>query len=166
MTDREPKSRGAGDRVTTASLPNISGNIDDNIDVAKHQGNASVWRRIYSVLTWTPKNCRWDPEKPPQFSMSMNVLFAFAAGFTVANLYYNHPILNILAHDFGVRYEQVAQIPTVMQAGYAAGLLFLCPLGDLLPRRPFVCGLVLFTATMWYVSESSEDQTCGICVKD
>ena len=68
---------------------------------------------------------------------------------TVANLYYNHPILNILAQDFGVRYEQVAQIPTVMQAGYAAGLLFLCPLGDLLPRRPFVVGLVGFTATMW-----------------
>ena len=79
----------------------------------------------------------------------MNVLFAFAAGFTVANLYYNHPILNLLAKDFGVEYEQVAQIPTVMQAGYAAGLLFLCPLGDLLPRRPFVCSLVLFTATLW-----------------
>lgn len=81
----------------------------------------------------------------------MNVLFAFAAGFTVANLYYNHPILNLLAKDFNVRYEQVSQIPTVMQAGYAAGLLFLCPLGDLLPRRPFVCGLVAFTATLWYV---------------
>ena len=109
----------------------------------------STWRRIYNILTWTPPNCRWDPSRPPQFSMSMNVLFAFAAGFTVANLYYNHPILNILADEFGVEYEDVAQIPTVMQAGYAAGLLFLCPLGDLLPRRPFVCGLVLFTATMW-----------------
>ncbi|KAL6706598.1 hypothetical protein ACN47E_005354 [Coniothyrium glycines] len=109
----------------------------------------SAWRKVYTTLTWTPPHCRWDPAKPPQFSMGMNVLFAFAAGFTVANLYYNHPILNILARDFGVRYEQVAQIPTVMQAGYAAGLLFLCPLGDLLPRRPFVCGLVLFTATLW-----------------
>lgn len=86
----------------------------------------------------------------------MNVLFAFAAGFTVANLYYNHPILNLLAVDFNVRYEQVAQIPTVMQAGYAAGLLFLCPLGDLLPRRPFVCGLVGFTATLWYAETKSD----------
>lgn len=81
--------------------------------------------------------------------MALNILFAFAAGFTVANLYYTHPILNILARDFDVNYENVAQIPTVMQAGYAAGLLFLCPLGDLLPRRPFVVGLVGFTATVW-----------------
>lgn len=83
--------------------------------------------------------------------MFLNVIFGFAGAFTVANLYYNHPILNILAHDFGVEYEKVSQIPTVMQAGYAAGLLFLCPLGDALPRRPFTLGLVFFTATMWYV---------------
>ena len=111
--------------------------------------NRSRWRRLYDILTYTPQRCRWDPAKPPQFSMGMNVLFAFAAGFTVANLYYSHPILNILAKDFGVGYEDVAQIPTVMQAGYAAGLLFLCPLGDLLPRRPFVVGLVGVTATLW-----------------
>ena len=110
----------------------------------------SPWQKIYNILTWAPPRCRWDPEAPPKFSMGLNILFAFAAGFTVANLYYNHPILNILARDFNVPYEKVSQIPTAMQAGYAAGLLFLCPLGDLLPRRPFVTGLVLFTATMWY----------------
>ncbi|KAF2813868.1 putative major facilitator superfamily transporter, partial [Mytilinidion resinicola] len=107
------------------------------------------WRKLYNIVTWTPPKCRWDPEKPPKFSMGLNVLFAFAGAFTVANLYYNHPILNILAEDFGVAYEKVAQIPTVMQAGYAAGLLFLCPLGDLFPRRPFVLILVFFTANMW-----------------
>jgi hypothetical protein len=111
----------------------------------------SIWRKTYDILTWTPQRCRWDPSRPPKFSFSINILFAFAGGFTVANLYYSHPILNVLARDFGVDYEAVAQIPTVMQAGYAAGLLFLCPLGDLLPRRPFVVGLVGFTATMWYV---------------
>lgn len=83
--------------------------------------------------------------------MGLNILFGFSGAFTVANLYYNHPILNILATDFGVPYEKVAQIPTAMQAGYAAGLLFLCPLGDSLPRRPFTLGLVFFTATMWLV---------------
>ena len=106
-------------------------------------------RRVWDIVTWTPPRCRWDPEKPPEFSMPLNILFGFAGAFTVANLYYNHPILNILARDFNVPYVEVSQIPTVMQAGYAAGLLFLCPLGDLLRRRPFVLGLVLFTATMW-----------------
>ena len=82
--------------------------------------------------------------------MPLNLLFGFAATFTVANLYYNHPILNILADDFGVTYEAVSVVPTLMQAGYAAGLLFLCPLGDLFKRRAFVLWLVWFTGTVWY----------------
>jgi len=61
--------------------------------------------------------------------------------------------LDILAEDFNVTYEQASYIPTVAQAGYAAGLLFLCPLGDLLKRRPFVLWLVWFTATAWSDTE-------------
>lgn len=64
----------------------------------------SALRKAYDIVFWTPPRCRWDPEKPPVFSMGMNVLFAFAGAFTVANLYYNHPILNILADDFNVPY--------------------------------------------------------------
>ena len=71
-----------------------------------------------------------------------------AAAFSVANLYYNHPILNILAADFGVTHEKASNIPTVMQAGYAMGLLFLCPLGDILKRRAFVLTLTFITASM------------------
>lgn len=74
------------------------------------------------------------------------------SGFQVAHLTamssYNHAILNILAADFDVSYERISLIPTLMQAGYAAGLLFLCPLGDLFPRRPFVLLLIFCTATI------------------
>lgn len=81
--------------------------------------------------------------------MWLNILFALAGAFTVANLYYSHPILNILAADFGVGYVHISQIPTLAQAGYATGLLFVCPLGDMLRRRPFVLSLVFLSSTLW-----------------
>lgn len=127
--------------------------VDDGVEQDGHDHKpSSVLRRVLNTLNWMPPWCRWDKNKPPEFSMWMNILFAFAGAFTVANLYYNHPILNVLAEDFNVPFITVSRIPTLMQAGYAAGLLFVCPLGDLFPRRPFVLILVFFTATLWYVS--------------
>jgi len=101
------------------------------------------------TINYTPERCRYNPEKPFGFSTPLNFLFAFAGAFTVANLYYTHPILNKLADDFHVSQERVSLIPTLAQAGYASGLLFLCPLGDLFRRRAFVLLLVWFTATVW-----------------
>lgn len=117
--------------------------------VKSSQREITVWQRIYNIITYTPKRCRYDPEKPFEFSLPLNLLFGFAGAFTVANLYYSHPILNKLADDFNVSQERVSLIPTLAQTGYGAGLLFLCPLGDLFPRRPFVLILVWFTATSW-----------------
>lgn len=131
--------------------------IDGSGSSSPSKPQSLPWRaynKIYAIVSWTPPRCRWDPNNPPKFSMSMNVMFGFAGAFTVANLYYSHPILNILAHDFGVPFEKVSQIPTLTQAGYAVGLLFLCPLGDLVKRRPFVLWLVWFAATM----------SIGLCV--
>jgi hypothetical protein len=116
---------------------------------SKSSRPAPKWQRVLRLLNWMPPWCRWNPESPPVFSLPMNVLFAFAGAFTVANLYYNHPILNILAHEFDVAYETASRVPTLMQAGYATGLLFLCPMGDVFKRRQFVLIMVLFTSTLW-----------------
>lgn len=67
----------------------------------------------------------------------------------VANLYYAQPLLDTFASYFDVSHERASLIPTCSQAGYATGLILLCPLGDLVPRRPFVLLLTFITATLW-----------------
>lgn len=55
----------------------------------------------------------------------------------------------MLAAEFDVSYDDVANIPTLAQAGYAVGLIFLCPMGDIVKRRPFTLILIATTATAW-----------------
>ncbi|KAK6341123.1 hypothetical protein TWF696_008212 [Orbilia brochopaga] len=117
-------------------------------------GSTHVWLRrgvdrMAAVAGYVPTRCRYDPEKQFRFNMAVNMLFAFAAAFTVANLYYNHPILDVLARDFDVSYERVSTIPNVMQAGYACGLFFITPLGDIYRLRTLTLALVLLTTVMW-----------------
>ncbi|KAI1170975.1 major facilitator superfamily domain-containing protein [Nemania sp. FL0916] len=104
---------------------------------------------VLRTISWMPAGCRYNPDNPPKFTLSMNILLALSTTFTVANLYYAQPILNVIAEDFHVSYERSSNVATLSQAGYAVGLLFLCPLGDIVPRRPFILSLILITATMW-----------------
>ncbi|THH27015.1 hypothetical protein EUX98_g7178 [Antrodiella citrinella] len=66
----------------------------------------------------------------------------------VANLYYCQPILIQLSQSFGVTYDEVSRIPTLVQAGYAVGLLFISPLGDLVRRRPLLLLLTFLSASL------------------
>lgn len=98
----------------------------------------------------TPPWCRWS-DKPPKFTLGHNILYAFAGGFFSANLYYSHPILAVMARDFNTDQTGVANIPTLAQAGDAAGLLLVLPLADFFPRRRFALALLSFTVFFWYV---------------
>ncbi|KAL9038069.1 MAG: hypothetical protein Q9214_005432 [Letrouitia sp. 1 TL-2023] len=144
MTTTPEPGRGQSVEPDSASSTSPSLETKSSID-----SSLSIWRKTLNFITYTPKRCRYDPSNPPSFSLPLNLLFAFAGTFTVANLYYNHPILDILAHEFNVTGERASLIPTLAQTGYATGLLFLCPLGDVLPRRAYVLSLILFTATVW-----------------
>lgn len=102
--------------TTTTTIPSPFATIPPPSSKSPSQPNSSSplqklqQTRLYKFLSWTPPRCRFDPDKPPQFSMALNVLFGFAGCFTVANLYYSHPILNLLAVDFGVDEESVSQV--------------------------------------------------------
>ena len=65
-------------------------------------------------------------------------IMAIACGVSVANLYYSQPLLADMQHTFHVTASQIGFIATLGQLGYAAGLLFLVPLGDAYNRRTLI----------------------------
>ncbi len=70
---------------------------------------------------------------------------AIACGAAVANIYYAQPLLNTIAHEFSVSDGTAGLLVTASQIGYAAGLVLLVPLGDLLERRRLITRILLIT---------------------
>jgi len=79
-------------------------------------------------------------------SRGLVILFAVATGQAVASNYLAQPLLDTVARQFHVTSGVAGLIVTVAQAGYAAGLILLLPLGDLFERRRFITTLAAITA--------------------
>lgn len=69
---------------------------------------------------------------------SMLIMMAVVAGFTVANCYYNQPLLELIRNDIGISEQHANLITVVTQVGYALGLCFIIPMGDLFSRRRII----------------------------
>lgn len=86
------------------------------------------------------------PPPPTGLSRATVVLFAVAVGVSVSNLYYVQPLLPEIHRALHVPSGVAALAVTVVQAGYALGLVALLPLGDVLERRSLVVVLALIAA--------------------
>jgi len=84
--------------------------------------------------------------RPPTMTRALALVMAAACGLTVANIYYCQPLLDPIADSFRVGQGAASLVVTLTQIGYAAGLLLLVPLGDLLENRRLVTRLLLGTA--------------------
>ncbi|KMJ45755.1 MFS transporter [Xenorhabdus khoisanae] len=79
-------------------------------------------------------------------SQKLLFLLALGAGLGVANVYYLQPALYLVQSEFDVGAERIGLVPTLTQIGYAVGMLFLAPLGDILSRRNMIFAKSLFLA--------------------
>ena len=85
-------------------------------------------------------------EKPAASLRLITVVLAVACGLTVANLYYAQPLLELISTSFHVDQGTATLVVTLTQVGYALGLLFVLPLGDLVENRTLVTRVLLGTA--------------------
>ncbi|MFF2927079.1 MFS transporter [Streptomyces celluloflavus] len=74
------------------------------------------------------------------------VLLATSCGLTVANLYYAQPLLEMLRRTFQLQDSTAGLLITLTQLGYAAGMVFLVPLGDRIENSRLVSVLLTVTA--------------------
>ena len=79
---------------------------------------------------------------------SLLLAMAIIAGLTVANCYYNQPLLEMIRHDMGVSQHETNLITVVTQIGYALGLCLLIPMGDLYSRRRIIVANMTVAAIM------------------
>lgn len=73
-------------------------------------------------------------------------LFAITCAMAVANIYFAQPLLESMAVSLSVSPGTIGVVVTATQAGYAIGLLFIVPLGDLLNRKKLILTQMLLSA--------------------
>jgi len=93
-----------------------------------------------------------ETKKP--LSNALITLMAIAIGIVVANLYYQQPLLHQISKDFHVDTAHATLLMTLTQTGYAVGLAFVVPLGDVWPRRRLVVGIFSLAALTMAIAAS------------
>lgn len=73
-------------------------------------------------------------------------IFAVASGLSAANLYYAQPLLHTIAGALHCGSGVAGLVVTASQIGYAVGLAFLVPVGDIISRRRAAPAVLVITA--------------------
>ncbi|MGW8883830.1 MFS transporter [Streptomyces sp. NPDC055749] len=85
------------------------------------------------------------PGRVTGMSRRLILILAVTCSVAVGTIYFPQAVSPLVATGLGVSPDSAAQAVTATQAGYAAGILLLVPLGDRLPHRPFLVTLLALT---------------------
>jgi predicted MFS family arabinose efflux permease len=81
----------------------------------------------------------------PTLSNLLILVMSIACGLTVANLYYIQPLLADIAKTFHVSQLSIGLAAMLTQIGYAVGMIFILPLGDIKEKRSLIVIVLLFS---------------------
>ncbi|MBO9353430.1 MFS transporter [Bordetella petrii] len=86
------------------------------------------------------------PDTAPALTTPIIVLMSVATGLIVASNYYMQPLLHTIGEQFGLSETAAGGIVTTAQLSYAAGLMLLVPLGDMVERRALIVAMTALGA--------------------
>ncbi len=125
-------------QLTRIDLDEIQGQIAEQCARRARSGPQSpVLVATIARLQDTRRRLAEQQGRPARRAVNRRVVFllALVAGISVANLYYAQPLLHLIGDSLGTSPETAGLLVAGSQLGYAVGLLFLVPLGDLVERR-------------------------------
>src|SRR5437763_8050669 len=147
---------GAPGGARSASAPRLvgsvmrrgSGKVGEKLRAKRPRRNAPT--RTIRFVAVTRTDAPLQPTHPPSRRLIWLITVATAA--SVANLYYNQPLLSSIARTFQASSRSAGAIATLTQAGYAVGLLLFVPLGDVVELRRLITVLLCLVAVALLVT--------------
>jgi predicted MFS family arabinose efflux permease len=76
----------------------------------------------------------------------LTFLFASACGLITANVFYAQPLIGLISASLGMAPETAGLIVTLTQLGFAAGMVLIVPLADLVENRRLVVSMISVSA--------------------
>ena len=118
----------------------------------------------------TPASAAAAPTAPeaeaPQPELTRPLLFtmALACGLAIANVAYNQPLLGQISASLHVSHRAAGVLPSLTQMGFACGVFFIAPLGDILERRRLILVMLGLVSLSLVATALAPNMTMlGIC---
>ncbi|MDU6410470.1 MAG: MFS transporter [Yersiniaceae bacterium] len=99
----------------------------------------------------------------PVLTPRITLLFSLTSALAVANVYSAQPLLESMSVSLKVPPGTIGSVITATQAGYAAGLIFLVPLGDRVNRKTLVITHLLLSVLALTAAGLSQNLATLLC---
>ncbi|PLR41072.1 MFS transporter [Chimaeribacter californicus] len=99
----------------------------------------------------------------PVLTPRITFLFSLTSALAVANVYSAQPLLESMSASLKVPPGTIGSVITATQAGYAAGLIFLVPLGDRVNRKTLVITHLLLSVLALAAAGLSQNLATLLC---